>query len=649
MNEHEKKPVQQNRFNWQIVLWALLVWFLLSFLFRGVFSPAGSVQTISYTEFKRQIQQGKVAEVTIKGNEISGKYSQKQPEADSDTRQGPGSGKTLPGKSPGAEYFTTVKPALNDSKLLPLLEKNNVSIHAETKGRSWFVEMLIYLLPWVVIIGLFFYISKKTQEKMMGGDGKGGFGSIFGISKSKAKLMDKQDVNVTFDNVAGLDNAKKELEEIKDYLANPSTFQNLGGELPRGMLLVGPPGVGKTLLAQAAAGEADVPFYSISGSEFIEMFVGVGASRVRDMFQKAKDEAPAIIFIDELDSIGRTRGSGLGGGHDEREQTLNQILSEMDGFAPQESVVVMAATNRPDVLDAALVRPGRFDRQISLELPSREARLKILQTLTRDMPLEEDMNLENLALRTPGLSGADLKNMVNEAALLAARKKKETLDENDFDQARDKILMGLEREDVIRDEDKKVIACHESGHALLAEMLPGADPIQKVTIIPRGRSLGATEQIPEEDRYNLNRSFLLNRIAILLGGRAAEKTVFNEVSNGAADDLKKATDLARRMVCQWGMSETIGPVTFRLGDSHPFLGQELTEPKDFSEQTAREIDEEIKAIVGDMEQKALDTIEKNREKLDALSDKLLQNETLSREEVCRTIDENNGNTGFIKF
>jgi cell division protease FtsH len=443
--------------------------------------------------------------------------------------------------------------------------------------------------------------------------------------------------------VAGLENAKKELQEIKEYLKDPSRFQTLGGELPRGLLLVGPPGVGKTLLAQATAGEADVPFYSISGSEFIEMFVGVGASRVRDMFKKAKKDAPAIIFIDEIDSIGRVRGTGLGGGHDEREQTLNQILAEMDGFAPQESVVVMAATNRPDVLDPALVRPGRFDRRITLDLPQKKARQKILETHTREVPLADDVDLENLAHRTPGLSGADLKNLVNEAALLAARKDKQKVEAEDFELARDKILLGLEREDVVKDEDKKMIACHEAGHALLAKLLPGSDPLQKVTIIPRGQSLGATEQIPEEERHNIKRSYLRNRLAIMLGGRVAEKIVFEDVSTGAADDLKKATELARRMVCQWGLSDKIGPVTFRLGETHPFLGRELTESRDISEHTARMIDEEIRNLVGKMEKMAEDVLTSNRDSLDALTEQLLEQETLSKEEVDNIIEETSGN------
>jgi cell division protease FtsH len=620
--------------NWRHIIWFLVIWMILIFLFRG-FGPAQSTKEISYTDFKKKVGSGEVTEITLKGNLISGKFKQEK----NDQEQKPSKKinpflQILQGNESQAIYFQTTKPALQDPELLPLLEKNDVVIRAESQRRSWLGTLLITLLPWLLIFGLFFYVSKKMQERMMGG-GRGG--GIFGFAKSKAKLFDKKSSKVTYADVAGLDNAKKELREIVDYLKDPSKFQRLGGELPRGILLVGPPGVGKTLMAQATAGEADVPFYSISGSEFIEMFVGVGASRVRDMFKKAKKDAPTIIFIDEIDSIGRVRGTGLGGGHDEREQTLNQILAEMDGFSPHESVVVMAATNRPDVLDPALVRPGRFDRRITLDMPQKEARAKILQTHTRKVPLADDVDLEILAGRTVGLSGAELKNLVNEAALLAARQDKKQVMDEDFDQARDKILMGIEREEVINDEEKKMIAYHESGHALLAELLPGTDPLQKVSIIPRGRALGATEQIPGEDRHNLKRSYLLNRIAIMLGGRAAEKIVFEDVSTGAADDLKKSTELARRMVCQWGMSDKIGPVTFRLGETHPFLGRELTESRDFSEQTARLIDEEIQKIVGDMENKAGKTLANNRRKLDALAGQLLKNETLTREEVDKIL------------
>jgi cell division protease FtsH len=624
------QPMGQQSLNWRHIIWFLVVWMFLIFLFRG-FAPMPSTKEIPYTVFKNQVGAGKVAQITFKGNRLNGKYrqessteEQKQPENENSFFQ------IFQGKESKPIYFQTTKPALQDPELLPLLEKNDVVIRAEVQERSWFWTLIITLLPWLLIFGLFFYASKKMQERMIGG-GRGG--GIFGFAKSRAKLFDKKSSEVRYDDVAGLDNAKKELNEIVAYLRDPSRFQKLGGELPKGILLVGPPGVGKTLMAQATAGEADVPFYSISGSEFIEMFVGVGASRVRDMFKKAKKDAPTIIFIDELDSIGRVRGTGLGGGHDEREQTLNQILAEMDGFSAHESVVVLAATNRPDVLDPALVRPGRFDRRITLDMPQKEARQKILQTHTRKVPVADDVDLENLAERTVGLSGAELKNLVNEAALLAARKEKDQVANEDFDQARDKILMGIEREDVINDEEKRMIAYHESGHALLAELLPGTDPLQKVSIIPRGRALGATEQIPEEDRHNLKRSYLLNRIAIMLGGRIAEKIVFDDVSTGAGDDLKKATQLARRMVCQWGMSDKLGPVTFQQGEPHPFLGRELTQTKDFSEHTARVIDEEIQQIVKQMEQQAEKILSANRHKLDAVAGQLLKHESLTREEV----------------
>jgi len=625
--------------------WIILAWILISFLFRGGGSSPDSTE-LSYTEFKTQVRDDRVAEITMEGNRISGKYREK-----SEAQTATGQKQSQSGKKKNApwsifdifqnhsskiqpQYFQTTKPDIQDNELLPLLETHGVVVSAKSQEPSWFWTLIISMLPWFLILGLLYYAGKKMQERMGAGGRAGG---IFGFGKSKAKLFKRSKSDVTYRDVAGLDNAKKELQEVVSYLKDPSRFQKLGGELPNGVLLIGPPGVGKTLLAQATAGEADVPFFSISGSEFIEMFVGVGASRVRDMFQKAKREAPAIIFIDELDSIGRARGTGLGGGHDEREQTLNQILAEMDGFAPHESVVVMSATNRPDVLDPALVRPGRFDRRITLDMPQKRARREILETHTRNVPLKEDVDLENLAERTVGLSGAELKNLVNEAALLAARKRKGKVDATDFDQARDKILMGIEREDVIGDEEKKIIACHESGHALMAELLPGSDPLQKVTIIPRGRALGATEQIPEEDRHNLKRGYLLDRIAIMLGGRVAEKLTFDDVSTGGGDDLKKATQLARRMVCQWGMSDKLGPVSFKQGETHPFLGRELTEEKDFSEHTARMIDEEIRKIVTDMEKKAEKCLADNRLKLEALTAVLLKQETLTKDEIDKVL------------
>jgi cell division protease FtsH len=466
----------------------------------------------------------------------------------------------------------------------------------------------------------------------------GGPGGPFGFAKSKARLYTKPTISTSFKDVAGLDNAKQELTEVVDFLRAPGKYQALGAELPRGILLVGPPGVGKTLMARATAGEAGVVFYSISASEFIEMFVGVGASRVRDMFDKAKKEAPSIIFIDELDSVGRTRGTGLGGGHDEREQTLNQILAEMDGFSPHESVIVIAATNRPDVLDPALIRPGRFDRQITLELPQKEARRRILALHTADKPLAPGIDLDSLAARTVGFSGADLKNLVNEALLMAARRDRKKVTAEDFEDSRDKIILGIAREDLINEDEREIIACHEAGHTLVALLTPGADPIRKVTIIPHGRSLGATEQTPKEDRYNIGRKNLINRLKILLGGQAAEIVVYDDTTTGAGDDLKKATELAHRMIAEWGMSAKLGPVSFRHGTPHPFLGRELAEPKDYSEKTAWLIDQEVQDLLRGMLREAVETIRAHQDKLDRLRKELLQRETLDLEDIRKLLD-----------
>ena len=618
-------PAGDRRLMWTRLFWFLMLLLLLSY----AFNPFGGTDRaeLSYSTFKDLVKQGRISSVDVQGDDISGTFAHEYSIVSAD-------------KKDTARYneFTTTKPSMTDPELLPALEKNNVTIKAESSGNSWFGPFLIMMLPWVVILGYFYYLRRKVQNAQ-GKQGMGMFGGgdLFGIGRSRAKRFQKSKTNVTFADVAGLENAKQDLREIIDYMKEPKKFAALGADIPKGVLLMGPPGTGKTLLSRATAGEAGVPFFSISGSEFIEMFVGVGASRVRDLFENAKKEAPSVIFIDEIDSVGRARGTGLGGGHDEREQTLNQILSEMDGFEPNQSVVVMAATNRPDVLDAALIRPGRFDRQITLELPQKQARRRILEIHTRHVPIGRDVRLDVLAARTVGFSGADLKNLVNEAALLAGRKGKNIVESQDFEEARDKILLGAEREEKISDEEKRVVAYHEAGHALLAKLLPDTDPLQKVTIIPRGRALGVTEQIPDSDRHNFKRGYLLNRIAVTLGGRAAEKIVFNDVTNGAASDLKAVTSLARRMVCQWGMSDKIGPVMFRLGEEHMFLGRELAQQKDFSEDTARIIDEEIQRIVTEMEEKAINTLRTNRAKLDALAAALMEHETLENNEVDRIL------------
>jgi cell division protease FtsH len=590
--------------------------------------------SLPYTDFVRQVEKGNVKEILVRGNQIEGTFKMTYRVPTDSTKKDTAS----------YMYFTSVLPSFGDPSLIKTLEESGVTVNAEASDNSWWNVVLIVMLPWVLIFGYFMYARKKMQGK--GGGGMLGGGGLFSIGKSRAKRYRKSTSDVTFNDVAGLENAKQDLMEIIDYLKEPSKFAALGADIPKGVLLMGPPGTGKTLLSRATAGEAGVPFFSISGSEFIEMFVGVGASRVRDLFENAKKEAPAIIFIDEIDSVGRARGTGLGGGHDEREQTLNQILSEMDGFEKNQSVVVMAATNRPDVLDAALIRPGRFDRHITLELPQRNARQRIIEMHTRHVPIAADVRFEKLAAMTVGFSGADLKNLVNEAALLAGRKQRKQVESSDFEEARDKILLGAEREEKISDEEKRVVAYHEAGHALLAKLLPDTDPLQKVTIIPRGRALGVTEQIPASDRHNLRRGYLLNRIAVMLGGRAAEQLVFGDITNGAASDLKAVTTLARKMVCQWGMSEKLGPVMFRLGEEHIFLGREMAQQKDFSDETAHVIDEEIHRIVSEMERKSLETLKDNKSKLDALADALLEHETLDSEEVNRVLSaESQRSTG----
>lgn len=610
--------------------WRNLIWVVVVLIFSYYwlnFSQIQQQQTWSYTEFKEQVRAGNVASVTLQGDRVSGHIREANTATPRDEKRAP-------------LRFVTTLPPVDDPELIALLGQHEVDVHAKSEQANWWIPIVIGMLPWLLIIGLFWYASRKMQERMADGMGAGG---IFGFGKSKARRFRKGETNVNFDNVAGLENAKRDLREITGYLKDPQHYRKLGAKIPKGILLMGPPGTGKTLLAKAMAGEADVPFFSISGSEFIEMFVGVGASRVRDMFDAAKNEAPAIIFIDEIDSVGRVRGTGLGGGHDEREQTLNQILGEMDGFDPHEAVVVLAATNRPDVLDPALLRPGRFDRKITLDLPDKKARREILEIHTRQVPLAETVDLDRLAALTVGFSGADLENLINEAALLAGRENQEKVDMDALLNARDKVVLGSKREMVIGEAEKKLIAYHEAGHALIASLLPNADPLDKVTIIPRGHALGATEQILEEERHILRHSYLRDRIGVMLGGRAAERLIFDEFSSGTEDDLKQATRLARHMVSHWGMSHKLGPVAFRRGEEHIFLGREMAQQRDFSEHTAQIIDDEICCLLHNIEGEVRDLLEEYRKQLDALAAALLEQETLERDDIESIIRGNDNN------
>ncbi|WP_250464652.1 ATP-dependent zinc metalloprotease FtsH [Microbulbifer litoralis] len=607
------------------LVWIMAILLTSQYLVNTADEP--SRQQLSYTAFKDKVREGQVASVTLQGEKIRGSYQS----AESET--------VSAGDQPPPKHFVTTLPPVDDPDLMPLLEEHQVEVRAESADGNLWSRLLVGLIPWILILGLLFFFASRMQARM--GGGMGGAQGPFSFGKSKARRFERGESHVTFEDVAGLANAKRDLQEIAGYLKNPDHYRRLGAKIPKGILLMGPPGTGKTLLAKAVAGESDVPFFSISGSEFIEMFVGVGASRVRDMFESAKKESPSIIFIDEIDSVGRARGTGLGGGHDEREQTLNQILSEMDGFDPHEAVVVIAATNRPDVLDAALTRPGRFDRKITLDLPDRPARLAILKIHAREVPMADDVDLERLSALTVGFAGADLENLINEAALLAGREDKPAVDMACMLQARDKVVLGGEREMVVSDEEKNLIAYHESGHALVASLLPNADPLDKATIIPRGHSLGATEQIPEEERHSLRPSYLRDRIGVMLGGRASEQVIFGEVSSGAEEDLKQATRLARHMVIHWGMSDKIGPVAFRRGEEHVFLGREIAQQQDFSEHTAQIIDEEIGELVRGIEKEVVALLEKNRDKLEKLAGALLEKETLEAAEIQRIVGGGN--------
>jgi cell division protease FtsH len=603
-------------------LWLLLILtVVLGFLY---FTGANEKRSeIDYKFFYQQVKQGNVAKLNVQGRLAEGEFHTPPPDP---------SGKQDKEGNPLNLYekFRVHLPdviQLDGSFDRLLLEQPNLQYRATEPSDNTGAILLVYLLVTVALFAGVWFMFRRARDQFLGG------GLMAGFGKSPARRYESGDKPVTFEDVAGLEGVKRDLEEIVEFLKNPKKFQRLGGRVPKGILLMGPPGTGKTLLGRAVAGEAGVPFFSINGSEFIQMFVGVGASRVRDMFATAKESAPSILFIDEIDAVGRHRGAGVGGGHDEREQTLNQILSEMDGFAQTESLIVMAATNRPDVLDPALLRPGRFDRHIVVDRPSFKGRIEIFKVHTRNVPLGPDVDLERLAGGTVGLTGADIRNLVNEAALWASRHDQQQVEMADFDYARDKILMGSKREEVISGREKAMTAYHEAGHALLAWLVPHGDRLHKVSIIPRGRALGVTQLLPEEDRVNIGESELHARLLFMLGGRAAEKLVFDEFSAGAEDDLKRATQLARRMVTHWGMSERLGPVAFRDGEEHPFLGKEMAEPRQYSDTTARIIDEEVVGILRSAADKARDTLTANRAKLDQLAKALEQEETLDERDI----------------
>jgi cell division protease FtsH len=519
-----------------------------------------------------------------------------------------------------------IEPIIADQE--KIWKEKNIKYTFDNESNEW-MTVLIGFLPWVLVIFAWILIMRRMQ-----GGGGGGQRGIFNFGKSKAKMISESSIKVTFQDVAGADEAKQELQEVIEFLKEPSKFQKLGGKIPRGVLLLGPPGTGKTLLARAVAGEAGVPFFSISGADFVEMFVGVGASRVRDLFDQGKKNAPCIVFIDEIDAVGRHRGAGLGGGHDEREQTLNALLVEMDGFEQNSGVIIIAATNRPDVLDPALLRPGRFDRQVVVDRPDVKGREGILKVHTRKIPLGDNVKLKVLAKGTPGLAGAELANMVNEAALLAARKGKKKVDMDDFEESKDKVMMGMERKSmIISEEEKKVTAYHEIGHVLVARMIPEADPVHKVTIIPRGRALGVTTYLPVDEKHTYSKEYLMAMISYALGGRAAEKIIFNNFTTGAGNDIEKSTSIARKMVCEWGMSEKLGPLAYGKNEEEIFLGREITKHKDYSDETARMIDSEIKGIVETCMVRAEKILTDNIEILHKLSKELLEREILDSEEI----------------
>ncbi|MFQ5802470.1 MAG: ATP-dependent zinc metalloprotease FtsH [Candidatus Methylomirabilales bacterium] len=580
----------------------LALWLVIGLSMILLFNIFNQGQTVKkeliFSEFIEHVDKGEVTEVTLKGSDIQGRLTD-------------------------GTLFRTYAP--EDPELVPSLRKQGVRIAAKPTEQSPWWNVLLSWLPMLLFIGVWIFFMRQMQ---------GGGTKALSFGKARARLLTEKQNRVTFADVAGVEEAKVELQEIIEFLRDPQKFQKLGGRIPKGVLLMGPPGTGKTLLARAIAGEANVPFFTISGSDFVEMFVGVGASRVRDLFEQGKKHAPCIIFMDEIDAVGRHRGAGLGGGHDEREQTLNQLLVEMDGFESNDGVILIAATNRPDVLDPALLRPGRFDRQVIVARPDIRGREEILKVHIKKIPLDDDVDLAVLARGTPGFSGADLANLVNEAALLAARDNKKSVQMKDFESSKDKVLMGVERKSLIlSEEERRATAYHEAGHALVAKLIPGSDPIHKVTIIPRGRALGVTQQLPMDEKHNYHREYLMNNIAILMGGRVAEELVLDQISTGAGNDLERATELARKMVCEWGMSEKMGPLTFGKKEEMIFLGREIAQHQDYSEETAQEIDKEVRHFVMEAYERARELVKSRIEVLHGLASALLEREVLDGPDI----------------
>jgi cell division protease FtsH len=624
MKNKDNKDNKNNEFQWKRAGKTSLTWvfILITAIFlSGLFTSAHQKTIeIQYYQYRAFLEDKLISKATVIEDVFTGEFETPQ------------------------TIISDVGPIENVTKfkvIIPFIDReimsewNNYGVDYSFKQQSidW-TGYFLNMLPWLLIIAVWIFILRRMQS------GAGGMKGIFNFGKSRAKIWTSDMEKITFDDVAGCVEAKEELKEVIDFLKHPKLFERLGAKIPRGALLVGPPGTGKTLLARAVAGEADVPFFSLSGADFVEMFVGVGASRVRDLFEQGKTNSPCIIFIDELDAVGRQRGAGLGGGHDEREQTLNALLVEMDGFNSEQNVIIIAATNRPDVLDPALLRPGRFDRQIIVDPPDYLGRLGILKVHTKKVIINKrKVKLEVLAKGTPGLVGADLANLVNEAALLAARKKKKSVDMDDFDEAKDKVMIGIQRKSVIlSDEEKKVTAYHESGHALVASLTAGADPIHKVTIIPRGRALGVTTQLPIDEKHTYSKDYIEGRLAILLGGRAAETIIFNELTTGAGNDIEQATEIARKMVCEWGMSEDLGPMTFGKKNEEIFLGREIQSHRDYSETTAKLIDEEVVKIIRKAEKSADNILRKNDKILHAMANALLKHETIDHNDVQKLID-----------